>query len=146
MVASGLCENALPHRGKTIQQVNSALTIRNAIIWFYIVEYEQHREGRAQYGSRLFERTGLSTNKKAVLENYVFRRLSEQYRLDQIKYWRTADGNEVDFVIEENVYAGKAIEVKLSRAEFRARKYTRFAETYPDYPLEVWSWMERVLL
>lgn len=75
-----------------------------------------------------------------------FRRLSEQYRLDQIKYWRTADGNEVDFVIEENAYAGKAIEVKFSRAEFRARKYTRFAETYPDYPLEVWSWMERVLL
>lgn len=85
-------------------------------------------------------------DKGLLLENYVFRRLSEQYRLDQIKYWRTADGNEVDFVIEENAYAGKAIEAKFSRTEFKTRKYARFQETYPDYPLEVWSWMDRVLL
>ncbi|MBN8680499.1 MAG: DUF1016 family protein [Chitinophagales bacterium] len=38
-----------------VQQVNSALTIRNAIIGFYIVEYEQHGEDRAEYGARLFK-------------------------------------------------------------------------------------------
>ncbi|MBP6182717.1 ATP-binding protein, partial [Flavobacterium sp.] len=39
-------------------------------------------------------------DKGAVLENLAFRLLSERYDQDQIKYWRTADGNEVDFVVE----------------------------------------------
>ncbi|MBK8426766.1 MAG: hypothetical protein IPL27_12705 [Lewinellaceae bacterium] len=33
-----------------IQQVNVALTIRNWIIGFYIVEYEQHGSDKAMYG------------------------------------------------------------------------------------------------
>ncbi|HAD12139.1 MAG TPA: cytoplasmic protein, partial [Saprospirales bacterium] len=36
-----------------VQQVNSALTIRNWMVGFYIVEYEQHGEDRAQYGAKL---------------------------------------------------------------------------------------------
>lgn len=42
-------------QGFAVQQVNSTLTIRNAIIGFYIVEYEQNGEDRAQYGTRLFK-------------------------------------------------------------------------------------------
>jgi hypothetical protein len=36
-----------------VQQVNSALTIRNWMVGFYIVEYEQNGEDRAQYGAKL---------------------------------------------------------------------------------------------
>jgi predicted nuclease of restriction endonuclease-like (RecB) superfamily len=35
-----------------VQQVNSSMTIRNWVIGFYIVEYEQNGEDRAVYGSR----------------------------------------------------------------------------------------------
>jgi len=86
------------------------------------------------------------TDKGLLLENYVYRRLSERYPADQIKYWRTADGNEVDFVIEENAYAGKAVEVKFSQTAFKPDKYGRFEAAYADYPLEVWAWGERKML
>jgi predicted nuclease of restriction endonuclease-like (RecB) superfamily len=38
-----------------VQQVNSALTIRNVIIGFYIVEYEQSGEDRAIYGTKVLK-------------------------------------------------------------------------------------------
>ncbi|MDO8368091.1 MAG: DUF1016 N-terminal domain-containing protein [Saprospiraceae bacterium] len=41
-----------------VQQANVALTIRNWVIGFYIVEYEQQGEDRAEYGTRLFKELG----------------------------------------------------------------------------------------
>lgn len=38
-----------------VQQVNSALTIRNWVIGFYIVEYEQNGSDRAAFGERLMK-------------------------------------------------------------------------------------------
>jgi len=38
-----------------VQQVNMSLTIRNWVIGFYIVEYEQNGEDRAEYGAKLFK-------------------------------------------------------------------------------------------
>ncbi|MBS1755108.1 MAG: cytoplasmic protein, partial [Bacteroidetes bacterium] len=40
---------------KTQQQVNTALTIRNWLIGFYIVEYEQNGNDRATYGTGLLK-------------------------------------------------------------------------------------------
>lgn len=48
-------------QGFAVQQVNSALTMRNWMVGFYIVEYEQNGEDRAQYGTKL-----LSTLAKAL--------------------------------------------------------------------------------
>lgn len=39
------------------QQVNTALTARNWLIGFYLVEFEQNGDDRATYGQRLMERT-----------------------------------------------------------------------------------------
>lgn len=80
------------------------------------------------------------TDKSALLENYVFRRLTEQYTPDQLKFWRTADGNEVDFVVEETAFGGKAIEVKFNPEEANSNKYKKFTETYPQFPLHFYSW------
>ena len=38
-----------------IQQVNSSLTIRNILIGFYIVEYEQNGSDRAEYGAQTIQ-------------------------------------------------------------------------------------------
>lgn len=37
------------------KQVNTALTLRNWIIGFYIVEYEKYGDDRAEYGQKLFK-------------------------------------------------------------------------------------------
>ncbi|MBK6947458.1 MAG: ATP-binding protein [Haliscomenobacter sp.] len=85
-------------------------------------------------------------DKGALLENYVFRRLTEQYATHQIKFWRTADGNEVDFVVEENAFGGKAVEVKFNPKEANLNKYQKFTSAYPQYPLSFQSWGETPLL
>ena len=85
-------------------------------------------------------------DKGALLENYVFIKLKEKFPADQIKFWRTADGNEVDFVLEESAFAGKAIEVKFSPTEANPNKYKKFKEAYPQFPLQFYSWHEPELM
>jgi predicted AAA+ superfamily ATPase len=85
-------------------------------------------------------------DKGALLENYVFIKLKEKFPAEQIKFWRTADGNEVDFVLEESAFAGKAIEVKFSPTEANPKKYKKFKEAYPQFPLQFYSWREAVIL
>ena len=41
---------------QTQRQVNTALTLRNWVIGYYIVEYEQKGEDRAAYGGKLIEK------------------------------------------------------------------------------------------
>ena len=38
-----------------VQAVNLALTLRNWLVGYHIVEYEQHGSDRAQYGERLLD-------------------------------------------------------------------------------------------
>ena len=59
--------------------VNKLLTIRNWLIGFYIVEYEQQGEDRAQYGERLLIHLSKSLNEIGLTE-FSERRLRE-YRL-----------------------------------------------------------------
>lgn len=86
------------------------------------------------------------TDKGALLENYIYRRLSELYTADQIKFWRTADGNEVDFVVMETAFGGKSVESKFNTSEANPNKYKKFTEAYPQFPLEFRSWGDPGLL
>ncbi|MDP3912795.1 MAG: ATP-binding protein [Bacteroidota bacterium] len=79
-------------------------------------------------------------DKGALLENYVFRKLLEKNEPDQVKFWRTADGNEVDFVIETSFQKGFAVEVKFQEKEAKISKYKIFSNTYPEFPLQFWHW------
>lgn len=79
-------------------------------------------------------------DKGALLENYVFTKLSREYSKEQIKFWRTADGQEVDFVLEETFMSGKALEVKFNPTEAKPHKYKKFTETYPQFPLSFYTW------
>lgn len=85
-------------------------------------------------------------DKGMVLENLSFRLLSERFDQDQIKYWRTADGNEVDFVIETQYFKGFAVEVKFNEQEAKLSKYNKFIQNYPDFPLEFWWWKKMDLM
>lgn len=70
-------------------------------------------------------------DKGPLLENAVFRALLEKYDAEEIKFWRTADQKEVDFVIGENL----ALEVKLQGKKIRKRSYRQFMTQYPKIPL-----------
>lgn len=49
---------------KVQKQVNTAFTLRNWIIGYYIAEYEQAGKDRADYGKRLFKAIAQSLLKK----------------------------------------------------------------------------------
>lgn len=85
-------------------------------------------------------------DKGLVLENFCFRVLSEKFEQDQIKYWRTADGNEVDFIVETQFLKGFAVEVKFNEQEAKISKFKKFIATYPDFPLEFWWWKKMDLI
>lgn len=74
-------------------------------------------------------------DKGQLLENYYFCQLRHIYGLDQIKFWRTADKQEIDFIVEESFGAGKALEVKWKKDSFKPAKYAKFKGAYPDFEL-----------
>ena len=52
-------------------------------------------------------------DKGNVCENYAFIRLRYNYQSDEIHYWRTADGAEVDFILDENQNKKKILILRL---------------------------------
>lgn len=83
-----------------------------------------------------FTRFNSREDKGGLLENYVHNRLNKLYGADHLHYWRTADGHEVDFVIEEGIQQGFAYEVKHSGNKFKPGKYRKFTTTYPGFELQ----------
>lgn len=80
-------------------------------------------------------------DKGHIVENYAFIRLTEKYALDQIKFWRTADNHEVDFVISEQYPNGVAYEVKYDTTAVKPNKYELFKSAFPTYPLSFISFL-----
>lgn len=73
-------------------------------------------------------------DKGAVVEEAVFIELVNQYPDDRsIRFWRTQNQNEVDFVVDEE----KAYEVKFDLGAFSPNKYKMWRDSYPQIPLKV---------
>jgi predicted AAA+ superfamily ATPase len=75
-------------------------------------------------------------DKGMLFENFIYNQLRIKHEQEKIKYWRTADGNEVDFVIEESYNQGYALEVKWDCNRYKESKYKKFIKTYPEYNLD----------
>jgi len=69
-----------------------------------------------------------------LFENLVFRNLLNNNTIDDIKFWRTQNKNEVDFVLE---YEKQAYEVKVNKEKFDLSKYKLFINKYNDFNLDV---------
>ncbi len=65
-----------------------------------------------------------------LLENQVFCDLVKR-GVDSIKFWRTQDRKEVDFIVDDR----QAYEVKSTAGQFSAARYAAFGEAYPDVDL-----------
>lgn len=77
----------------------------------------------------------MRTDKGQLLENAVFRQLIENYEKDEIKFWRTIQNNEIDFIIKENF----AFEVKSDVKNFKESAYKSFLKFYPQINLNIVS-------
>lgn len=69
-------------------------------------------------------------DKGRLLENAVFRQLLEKYDASEVKFWRTIDQKEIDFIAGD-----LALEVKMNSGRFKEKKYKLFLESYPEKKL-----------
>ncbi len=81
-----------------------------------------------------FESFDYRVDKWELLENIVFKQLIDLNKLEDIKFWRTQNKNEVDFVLEKEY---KAYEVKINKDKFIFEKYKLFTDSYNNFSLEV---------
>lgn len=78
-----------------------------------------------------FSRLKTRDDKGILLENQTLQQLLPHYRVEDIKYWRTTEQNEVDFILKDK----KALEIKFKSEEFRESKYKLFRSVYDEYQL-----------
>ena len=74
----------------TVKAINRFATIRNYVIGFYIVEYEQLGNDRAKYGDRLLKRLAESVNKRGINETILKNCRRFYLAYPQIKVYLTA--------------------------------------------------------
>jgi len=86
-----------------------------------------------------FEPINSRLDKGELWENTVYRVLAERYGTDMVFFWRTTDGNEVDFILKD-IDSPKGIEVKYDEQQIKPAKYKLFKEHYPEIPL-VYYWL-----
>ncbi len=93
-----------------------------------------------------FHPVGERADKGALLENYVFLRLKEMAYPDQVWFWRTSEGHEIDFVITSDFNTGEAIEVKFGAFDQTKYPYSKFSEHYPDIRLKGINYQQAAFL
>jgi predicted AAA+ superfamily ATPase len=79
-------------------------------------------------------------DKGMLWENTVFSLLCEKYNSDEIYFWRTADDNEVDFILPK-AEKPQAIECKYDASTESLTKYKKFIENYPNITFSFYSFL-----
>jgi len=74
-------------------------------------------------------------DKGMLIENYAYIRLRQLFGNDMIRCWRTADGHEIDFIINPASCPGSAIEIKFDEENFNSKRYNTFLDAYPEYSI-----------
>jgi len=80
-----------------------------------------------------FNSPELRNDKGELWENFYFKLISDKYPKEDIKFWRTQDEQEIDFVIERQKIA---IEIK-SNPLRRTKIPKLFQEAYPEFTTDV---------
>lgn len=76
-LSSAICQTHTVLQSDTIKAINRNLTLRNWLIGFYIVEFEQKGEDRAQYGTNLLKTLEEKVNTRGLTETLF--KLSRQF-------------------------------------------------------------------
>lgn len=91
--------------------------------------------GLCNFFTNNFSQFELRKDRGTLLGNAVFRALEEKYGADAIRFWRTADQCEIDFIVNE----GLAYEVKADPGKFSKRNFSVFSKIYPNIPFSIVS-------
>lgn len=86
-----------------------------------------------------FQKLNFRADRGEQWENQLFRILADKYGIDDIHFWRTTAGNEVDFILAD-IFEPKAIEAKYDQNSIKPSKYKIFNRTYPSLPL-IFAWL-----
>ena len=84
-----------------------------------------------------WERAPLRIDKGQVTENFLYIRLRQLYGHDIIRYWRTINGNEIDFIGAPAAGEEFAMESKYKADAINPSKYKVFANAYPAIPIRM---------
>ncbi len=76
----------------------------------------------------------------ALLENFVYRVFIQKYGGDNVRFWRTTDKKEIDFVVTPVFGEGIACEVKTKCKPLKITTTKKFNKYYPDYPVKTISY------
>ena len=72
-------------------------------------------------------------NPGPAYENLIFRQFIERTSAEDVKFWRTQSGNEVDFILNNKI----AYEVKYNISNFSSAKYKVFLNCYKSFIFNV---------
>ena len=67
-LSSAICQTHIALQSNALKAINRNLTLRNWLIGFYIVEFEQKGEDRAQYGTNLLKTLEQKVNTRGLTE------------------------------------------------------------------------------
>ena len=67
-LSSVISQTHIALQSNAIKAINRNLTLRNGLIGFYIVEFEQKGEDRAQYGTNLLKTLEKQVNTRGLTE------------------------------------------------------------------------------
>lgn len=84
-------------------------------------------------------------DKGELWEQTFFRLLVDKHGVDEIRFWRTTDGKEIDFILPI-LHPPLAIETKFDGEQLKLKKYNAFLEAYPAFQFSVaalYPWSER---
>ncbi|MCD4698307.1 MAG: ATP-binding protein [Bacteroidales bacterium] len=82
----------------------------------------------------------LRDDQGTLLENYVYNRLTGIYDPDSIRFWRTTDKKEIDFIISTSLDQGFAYEVKMNCKKAKPAFFSKFNESYPNFSSAIISY------
>lgn len=105
----------------TVKAINRFATVRNYVIGFYIVEYEQHGSDRAKYGDRLLKRLAERVNKRGINETLLqsCRRFYTLY--PQIQFY--LEGKSPTALDESSSISPTASEEFMSKSSTQSNKF-----------------------
>lgn len=89
--------------------------------------------GLRNFFANNFSQFEFRNDKGMFFENIIYKLLLDKYDKDDIKFWRTQDGKEIDFVLDEQKIAFEA------KAKFRKNKFKTFKENYPEIDINTIS-------
>ena len=76
-LSSAICQTHIALQSSALKAINRNLTLRNWLIGFYIIEFEQRGEDRAQYGTKLLKTLEKQVNTRGLTETLF--KLSRQF-------------------------------------------------------------------